>query len=198
VGNDAWLGGAQDVLLQRCTFTEPIGLHANVKSVRIVDSVIGGVAIFSVERGTTPTVGTPSEGWATGIRIDRCTIKGGITTQGARRFGSLVMNGGSVEGWSTLIDLANEPVSGIFTFTGVTFSNGPDTVIQLRNQLAGFTFSLIGCTFKTNAGTCIWVAPSFAGNATVRGSKYPAGKTFIADQSAGRVVASGNTAEVTR
>jgi hypothetical protein len=194
VGNDAWLGGAQDVLIQRCTFTESLGFHANVRNVRIVDSEIGGIAIYSVQEGTTPTVGVPAEGYATGIRIDRSTIKGQITTQGARRFGTLSVNNSTIRGWSTLLDLANEPVSGTFLFSKCRFENGPDTVVQLRNQAADFRIGFNACTFTTGARTVFWAAPSFAGKATITNCRYPTGVTFIADQS-GWVVASGNTVE---
>jgi len=194
IGNDAWLGGASDVLISRCKFTEPIGVHANVRSVRIVDSTIGGLSIYSSERQTTWPA-EPAEGYADRIRVDRCTIRGSLTTQGASRFGTLTMTGGAFERPGTLIDLADQPTTGRFLFSGVAFRAGPDQVIQLRNQGPGFVFQMVGCRFTATARNIVWVAPSFAGQALFKDCVYPAGSTFVFDQS-GRVVQVGNRVEV--
>jgi hypothetical protein len=196
LGNDAWLGGAVDVLISRCKFSEPIGLHANVRSVRIVDSTIGGLSIYSSERQTVWPA-EPAEGYADRIRVDRCIIRGSLTTQGASRFGTLTMTGGAFERPGTLIDLADQPTTGRFLFSGVAFRAGPDQVIQLRNQGPGFVFQAIGCRFETMARNIVWASPTFLGQALFKDCVYPAGSTFIYDQS-GRVQASGNTSEAAK
>jgi len=83
-------------------------------------------------------------------------------------------------------------------FSKVRFENGPDTVIQLRNQAGDFRLGLDGCTFKSDARTMIWVADTFKGQATIKGCTFPAGVTFLSDQSGGHAVASGNAAEVAK
>jgi hypothetical protein len=202
VGNDAWLAGARDVLIRNCKFTDPFGFHANVRNVRVVDTEMGGVGVYSAEEGTTPTVGDPAGGYADGIVFQRCTFKGSGYTlfweSGANRMGTIAFIGCTFENvstsWGTIFDVGR--VSGRITVIDSTLTvNSTDHIVQIANEGNGFSFVMRGCKLYGMGGLSSWVKATFAGQALMTdncyyGVGYP--PRFLADDSS-RVVDIRNT-----
>ena len=108
IGNDAWLGGALDVHLTGCTITGDVGFHGG-KRILCSDCNFGAIGIYSVEAGTTPTVGNPSSEEVGDLTLVRCTMTtggSGVTDQGAKRYGTVVFQDCKFRSKSTCLDLS--------------------------------------------------------------------------------------------
>jgi hypothetical protein len=203
VGNDAWLAGARDVLIQRCSFTETLGFHANVRNVRVVDTEFGGVAVYSVEPGTTPTVGVPAGGYADGVRFDRCTIRGtGFTLfweSGANRMGTFSFNRCLFENlstsWGTALDVGR--MSGTLVISDSTLRvRSLDHVVQIANVGQGYNFQMRRCRLEGEGRLGVWIKSVYGGSATLTDNVYVGGVTqpaFMVDDT-GRAINLRNVA----
>jgi hypothetical protein len=203
VGNDAWLAGAKDVLIQRCHFSDTFGFHANVRNVRVVDTELGGVSIYSVEPGTTPTVGVPAGGYADAIRFDRCTIRGtGYTLfweSSATRMGTVMFSRCLLENlstsWGTVFDVGR--ISGTLVITDSTLNvKSLDHVVQIANVGLGYNFLMRRCQLSGLGGLAVWIKSVFRGAAMFTDNRYVGGTVqpaFMVDDT-GRAVSLRNTA----
>jgi hypothetical protein len=202
IGNDAWLGGARDILIRNCNFTETFGFHANVKNVRVVDTSMAGVGVYSAEAGTTPTVGVPAEGLADAIMFERCTFKGtGFTMfweSGATRVGTLTFSRCNWENtstdWGCVLNMLS--IAGTLNFLDCTLQvDSTDHVVQLTNPNPKFFLNLRRCQLKGKGRTGIWISSLFGGKATFLSNSFTtsaASTTFLADDTH-KQLSSGNT-----
>lgn len=206
IGNDAWLAGAQGVLISGCSFTDPFGFHANVRNVRVTNTTMGGVAVYSVEPGTTPTVGIPAGGLADCIMFDHCAFKGSgftlFSEEGATRMGTLTFTNCTWENigldWGTVIDLSE--ISGTLNFLGCTLqSDSADHVVQLTNPNPKFVMSMRQCNLIGKGNLGIWISSVFTGRCQFLQNSYTSqggsSATFLCDDTHKQYV-SGNTASV--
>lgn len=179
IGNDAWLAGAQGVLIRGCQFSEQFGFHANVKNVRISDTTLGGIGVYSAEPGTTPTVGVPAGGMADGLLFERSTIAGtGYTLfweNGATRMGTVTFNGCSFlntsPAWGTCFDVGM--ISGTVLLNGCNLSvASSDHVVQIDNPGVGYSFQMQNCALSGYGGLGVWIKSIFMGAASFTDNSY--------------------------
>jgi hypothetical protein len=179
VGNDAWLAGAQNVFIRNCTFSNPIGFHANVKNVLVTDTAFGGIAVYSTEPGTTPTVGVPAGGMTDELQFDRCTVLGtGYTLfseEGATRMGTVTCNSCNFENsnlsWGTCFDVGT--ISGTVLLNGCSLAiASTDHVVQIDNPGVGYSFQMQNCKLSGYGGLGVWIKSIFTGSASFTDNSY--------------------------
>jgi hypothetical protein len=178
IGNDAWLAGANGVLIQNCNFNSTFGFHANVRNVRVVNTTLAGVGMYSVDPGTTPTVGVPAGGMADAIMFVHCNIVGGgftlFSEEGATRMGAITFSQCNFENtgtdWGTDIDLAAIP--GNLNLLSCTLKvDSADHVVQLTDP-ANLVFVMRQCQLIGQGNLGVWVSSAFGGRAQFVGNNY--------------------------
>jgi hypothetical protein len=180
IGNDAWLGGAKDVLVKSCSFMENFGIHANAEGVRCVDSSFNCVRFFSVEdswEGANPRLGWPSR-----VRFDRCGIS--LLEFGARSLGKIEWHGCKFSRGSTIADIAGQDFSELY-IKQCTFEAPLDQIVQLRECSPAAYVFLIDCAFKTAGAVAVWVASSYRGHATTEGCSLDGPGVLVKDDRQG-------------
>lgn len=185
VGNDAWLGGAKDVHLTHCNITGDVGFHAGTGIV-CTDCQFGAIGLYSVEAGTTPTVGIPAAEQVGDLTLVGCTMTSGgscVIDQGAQRYGTVAFRDCKFRSKSTSLDLSYSGAGGSLAFTGCTFYTGSvDHVVQFHGMPKG-TVSLDKCTLKGRGALAIWVKDDVRANVKITACRYIGGPNFIADDS---------------
>jgi len=201
LGNDAWLAPPSDVRVTRCRFTGDIGIHGGTR-LAFTSCVFGTketsaqIGLYSVEAGTTPTVGVPASEQLQDATFAGCTIASGGTCfndQGAAQYGTVTFTGGSWQSHSTCLDLSYSGAIGSLSLSGVTLTtSSPDHVVQLYGMPRG-SVDLKGCQLTGRGSLGIWIRSDVRALVTITGCSYVGGSTFIADDS-GLAIVSGNTA----
>jgi hypothetical protein len=195
VGNDAWLGGAKDVHLSKCDITGDVGFHAGTGIV-CTDCKFGTVGLYSVEAGTTPTVGVPASEEIGDLTLVRCTMTsggGGINDQGAKRYGKVTLRDCKFRSKSTCLDLSYSGAAGTLICTGCTFyTQSVDHVVQFHDMSSG-SVTLDHCTLIGRGALGIWVKDNVRAAIGIVGCRYVGGPNFMVDDSK-RVRASDNAA----
>jgi len=195
IGNDAWLGGAKDVHLTGCTITGDVGFHAGTGIV-CTDCKFGSIGLYSVEAGTTPTVGVPASEEIGDLTLIGCTMTtggNGLNDQGAKRYGKVTLRDCKFRSKSTCLDLSFSGAVGSLACTGCTFyTQSVDHVVQFHDMPGG-TVTLDKCTLIGRGALGIWVKDNVRADVSIVGCRYIGGPNFIVDDSK-RVRASGNSA----
>lgn len=93
VGNGAYLAGSKDVMADSCIFTEMLSINENTRNTYLRNCSMKGLIFYYTAEGST--LGTPSGGYADGVTVQGCTIKGelgnGILTN-ASKIGNVSFN----------------------------------------------------------------------------------------------------------
>lgn len=200
LGNDAWLAPPSDVRVTRCSITGDIGIHGGTRLLFTACS-LGPVGLYSVEAGTTPTVGDPASESIQDVTFQGCSIANGgtcVNDQGAQTYGIVCFAQCSFVSQSTVLDLSYSGAVGTLQMTGCDFTTtSVDHIIQFH-QLTGGSLQIRSCRLFGKGSLGVWARSDVApGVVSIWNSTFYGGSTFMADDS-GNVQSIGNSASQTR
>lgn len=130
LGNDGYMGGGRDFLVENCDLQGGIDCHPNIRNVYVKNSTLTGSGFYYTPIGSTK--GNPSGGYADNIYFDGCTFRGNGS-------GGLVGNS-SVVGQVTFRNC-------IFDFTRTDWGVALKCTAWQRGSL-----SFVNCDFISHTG----------------------------------------------
>jgi len=200
IGNDAWLGGAKDVLVSSCEVPE-IEFHPNVSQVSVTNSKIGGVRLFNTVPGTTAYPAEPAGGFPDAILFSKCDIASNTSYTvlwDCGKAGTLTFVNCKIENtrndWGNAIRLDN--LGATINLVKCNIINKTGYVpINILSKASNLYINMQNCTVQTKSSTAMWIDRNFRGRVSLRRNTLysPNASKFVNDQS-GRARSINNSA----
>jgi hypothetical protein len=179
MGNDKWLGGCQNVVLERCKSGSSLILAPNSRKITARDSEFGGIrATYDYDEESNPPGGPTDE-----VMLERCRIEGpGELLSLPVTFGTIHFHQSHLEStrtsWGRIFFVGGSPRQGKLCFESCTMVAGSlrksDTPIYLQSRTDTVTVTIKNSVIRSTGGaqTALRSESAYKGKLSISGNRF--------------------------